>query len=226
MIEASVINVIIGSYCDLSIVRHFLKKDVFSEIWINIQHFSLTEMNFKIYKYALTSIWILIIRIRQSRDRLIFIMEIPYMERPSLYWDGALASMCEGMFSNAATLQALSSVEVYSDVRTSPSTSFNIFPILLRMEPHHFFLCWLLATPEAVLENNEVRAVQVVALIRQREGAVYCVQTRPEMNYSPAQIRILFTDNDCPRFGALSRLPVLILAMQKGFNLSIPTVWT
>ena len=109
----------------------FSKKDVFSEIWINIQHFSLTEMNFKIYKYALTSIWILIIRIRQSRDRLIFIMEIPYMERPSLYWDGALASMCEGMFSNAASLQALSSVEVYSDVRTSPLYLVQYLPHLV-----------------------------------------------------------------------------------------------
>ena len=42
------------------------------------------------YKDAVLPIGIPIIKIRRSRDRLIFIMEISYLERPSLYWDRAL----------------------------------------------------------------------------------------------------------------------------------------
>ena len=41
-----------------------------------------------IWKYRLTSKGIPIIKIRRSHDSLIFITEIPYLERSSLYWDG------------------------------------------------------------------------------------------------------------------------------------------
>ena len=41
-------------------------------------------------KYRLISISISIIRIRLIGDRLVFITEIPYMEKPLLYWNRAL----------------------------------------------------------------------------------------------------------------------------------------
>ena len=47
-----------------------------------------------IQRYCLTSIGIPIIKIRRPHDRLIFMMEIPYLERPSLYWNRTLYIPC------------------------------------------------------------------------------------------------------------------------------------
>ena len=49
---------------------------------------------FRKYKYVcLTSIGIPFIKIGGSHDRLIFIMEMPYPGKPSLYWEGTWASV-------------------------------------------------------------------------------------------------------------------------------------
>ena len=47
-----------------------------------------------IWRCRLASIGITMLKIRRSGDRLIFNMGIPYLERLSLYWDGALRSLC------------------------------------------------------------------------------------------------------------------------------------
>ena len=46
-----------------------------------------------IWKYRLASVGITIIKIRRYHDYLFFIMEIQDLERPSLYWDGAMGVM-------------------------------------------------------------------------------------------------------------------------------------
>ena len=48
-----------------------------------------------IYRRHLPSIVIPLIKVRLSHDRLIFIMEIPCLKRPSLCWVGALVVRCE-----------------------------------------------------------------------------------------------------------------------------------
>ena len=48
-----------------------------------------------IWRCHLTSIGIPMLLIRGSRDRLIFNIGIPYLERPSLYWYGALVPWWE-----------------------------------------------------------------------------------------------------------------------------------
>ena len=51
----------------------------------------ISQWGVSIYGCRLTSIKIPIKKIRRCHDLLIFVMGIPYMERPSLYSDGALA---------------------------------------------------------------------------------------------------------------------------------------
>ena len=61
------------------LLGHRLVSSNFKSIWGACQ-----------YKDAVLPVGIPIIKIRRSWSHPIFIMEIPYMKRPSLYWDRAL----------------------------------------------------------------------------------------------------------------------------------------
>ena len=87
------------SYIYISCVLTITSFYIHIYIYIYIQRIVMTNNVYQNIVYdicsdlgtvCVISIGIAIIKIRRSHDRLIFIMQIAYMERPYLYWDGAL----------------------------------------------------------------------------------------------------------------------------------------
>ena len=72
---------------------HSLAIEYLNTIFFSNTEYMSSLLNFhvaiSVYTFRPTSIGIPIKKIRRSHDRLIFIMEVQYSERLSLYWDGA-----------------------------------------------------------------------------------------------------------------------------------------
>ena len=69
------------SYCEIT----------HGHVWSDISYGRGNTGRFDIKTSSYLHICILIIKIRRSHDLLIFKMQIPYLERPSIYWDGVPA---------------------------------------------------------------------------------------------------------------------------------------
>ena len=85
-----------------------------------------------IWKYRLASVGITIIKIRRYHDDLFFIMEIKDLERPSLYWDGAMGVM---MVQHIFHLQCMTLWHRFAKDKWAPlhneTRIYDTFPLYL-----------------------------------------------------------------------------------------------